>query len=436
MRLKTFTVSILIILLLTACREGSPPKTAPEQDSKLRIQAVNESEIKSGAGLIAVVGANVIDGKGGPVLSSATVLIQNDRILEVGRHDEIQVPKEALVFEAEGKYLVPGLIDAHFHLDQLEGLPHIFLKRGITSLRDPGAWIEAYDNERKTNDALPRLFLTGPHFDMFPPAYPKNSLIISDEEEAKMQVRKMAEKGASAIKIYYRLSLGSIRAVCEEAQRLGLPVTAHLEISDALEVIRRGVDGIEHVTSFGLSLVEQPEAEAYRQRVLADNNARREGRYEMWQHIDPKGPKAMAAYQLMADRKTFFSPTLAAFEARDDAHTPVRVAGFEKMLEFTGEAYRQGVQIVVGSHSYVPYSEYGWAYHQEMELLQESGMSPEDILQSATYQNARFFKVDDRLGSIETGKIADLLLVESNPYEDIRNMRQINRVMLNGRWIE
>lgn len=436
MRQLFIFVQLIGFILIAGCRESPPKEPGPAPDDTLTIRPVNEAEIKAGESLIALVGATVIDGKGNPPLPSATVIIKDDRILEVGSQDEVIIPEEAHVFEAVGKFLVPGLIDAHFHLDRLYGLPHIFLKKGITSLRDPGAWISAYDEERKKGEALPRLFLTGPHFDMFPPAHPHDALIILDEEEAKMQVKKMAELGASAIKVYYRLPMGTIRAVCEEAHRLGLPVTAHLEISDALEVIRRGVDGIEHVTSLGLALVEPAEAEAYRQKVLSDNQARREGRYEMWEQIDVKGHKAMSAYQLMASRKTFFSPTLAVFEAREDKNHPSRVAGFIKMMEFTGEAYQQGVQIVVGSHSYVPHAEYGWAYHREMELLQECGMAPEDIIQSATFHNARFFRVEDLLGSIEAGKKADILLLDKDPYKDISNMRQIHRVMLNGRWVE
>jgi imidazolonepropionase-like amidohydrolase len=111
------------------------------------------------------------------------------------------------------------------------------------------------------------------------------------------------------------------------------------------------------------------------------------------------------------------------------------VRGFEKMLAFVGRARRAGANIVVGSHAMVPHAEKGWAYQREMELLVESGLTPLETITAATLNNARFFRVADRLGSVEVGKQADLLLVEGNPLADIRAMRQVKRVMLNGVWV-
>jgi imidazolonepropionase-like amidohydrolase len=105
------------------------------------------------------------------------------------------------------------------------------------------------------------------------------------------------------------------------------------------------------------------------------------------------------------------------------------------MVAFTGRLHKGGVQIVVGSHTWVPYAEVGLAYCREMELLQEAGMTPLEIIHAATLRNARFFRIDERLGSIEVGKIADLVVVSGDPLDDIRNMRQVQKVMLNGHWV-
>src|SRR3712207_2959554 len=131
-----------------------------------------------------------------------------------------------------------------------------------------------------------------------PPAYPADSHVVRDAEEARLAVRRFAGQGASAFKVYFRLPVGLIRAVCEEAHRLGLPVTSHLEIVDAGEAIRAGVDGVEHVTSFGPALLPAREAEKYRQSVIKDNAARREGRYEVWSRADLAGPRARAVLAL------------------------------------------------------------------------------------------------------------------------------------------
>lgn len=105
------------------------------------------------------------------------------------------------------------------------------------------------------------------------------------------------------------------------------------------------------------------------------------------------------------------------------------------MLSFTAMVRRAGGRVVVGSHSAVPHAARGWAYQREMELLVASGLTPMQAIVAATSENAAFFRVTDRLGTIAAGKLADMVLVRGDPVADITRMRQIDRVMLNGRWI-
>ncbi len=386
---------------------------------------------------VAIVGATLIDGRGGSPVADSVVVVRGERIVAAGARASVRVPAGAEVFEARGLTLLPGLIDAHFHIDGDDGLPALFLSHGVTSLRDPGQWIEAYDAARAAGPPVPRLFLTGPHLDSPPAAYPADSFVVRDAEEARLAVKRFAEQGASAFKVYFRLPVGLIHVVCEEAHRRGLPVTSHLEIVDAADAVRAGVDGVEHVTSFGTAMLPARDAEKYRQAVLADNAARREGRYEVWSKADLDGPRARAVISLLAERGTYLSPTLAIFERRagDKDTKDVHVRGFKQMLEFTGRARRAGVRVVVGSHSSVPHAERGWAYQRELELLVEAGMTPMQAIVAGTSENARFFRVEERLGSVEPGKLADLLLVEGDPLKDIRVMRNVRRVMLGGAWV-
>lgn len=435
---RSFNIPSLLFcccVFWSSCKQND---SLEEVREKRTILPINQGELPGNTQTVVILNVNVLDVKTGEIISEQSIFIENGIISSMQAASEATVPENAQVFEGEGMYVMPGLIDAHFHLDLLRGLPRIFLEKGITSLRDPGAWIEAYGNERRRGETLPRLYLTGPHLDMFPPAHPKDALIVRDEVEARQQVRNLAAKGATAIKIYYRMSLGLIQAAADECKKLGLPSTAHLEISDAREVIQAGVTGIEHVTSFGLALTSPFQAEAYKQKVLADNNARREGRYEMWEQFDfgRDKEKVDAIFGMMVDHGVFFCPTLAVFEEGSETDNVTRQGGFARMMEFTTLAHKSGVDIVVGSHSYVPYSDYGWAYHRELDLLLACGMTPREIIQAATYTNARFFKVEDQLGSVETGKKADLLVLEKNPFEDINSLRDVKRVMLNGVWVE
>src|SRR5688572_17990147 len=374
---------------------------------------------------IVISGARLIDGRGGPPIENSVVVIEGDRIVSAGPRGSDRLPAGETV-DASGLTLLPGLIDAHYHRGNLK-LPNMFLNNGVTSVRDPGAWNQSYEPVKKLGVPIPRLFLTGPHLDMAPAAYPSNSLLVNDPEEARAVVHRLVDEGATALKVYFRLPLATIRAVCEAAHQRNIPVTAHLEIVRADDAIEAGLDGIEHVTSVGTAIADIMEAEKFRQAVTADNNARNERRYQLWSTIDFESPRVGRLIDLMVRRGVFFSPNLAIFERRagERGATEMHAKACENMRRFTGLARKAGVRVVVGSHSNVPYAETGWAYQREMELMHESGMTPMEVIVGATLDNARFFRAEARIGSIEPGKLADLLLVEGDVLRDITAIRRI-----------
>ena len=385
---------------------------------------------------IIISGARLIDGTGGPPIEDSVVVVEGDRIVAAGPRSSIRPPQGETV-DARGLTLLPGLIDAHFHRGRPQ-LANMFLKNGVTSVRDPGAWNQSYDAVKALGLPIPRLFLTGPHLDTAPPAYPQNSILVNDPEEARATVHRFVDDGATALKVYFRLPLATIRAVCEAAHQRNIPVTAHLEIVRADDAIEAGLDGIEHVTSVGTSIADIMEAERFRQAVTADNKARNEGRYQLWSTVDLQSPRVDRFLDLMARRGVFLSPNLAIFERRAGVReaTEMHAKAFDTMRRFTGMARKAGVRVVVGSHSNVPFAETGWAYQREMELMQEGGMTPMEVIVGATLDNAKFFRAEDRIGSVEPGKLADLVLVEGDVLRDISAMRQVRRVMLNGAWIQ
>jgi len=434
------TLSLLIyslLLTLTPCSITGAQQQIAKQPRRHSMREINKVARPEGGQPIAIIGATLIDGRGGAAISDSAVVVRDGRIVAAGKRNSTPAPQGAEVIDASGWSLLPGFIDSHFHIDGDDALPALFLTHGVTSARDPGQWIEAYDAAQKSGAPIPRLFLAGPHLDMPPPAYPADSFIVRDAEETRAAVNRFIDQGASVIKVYFRLPLGLIKVVTETAHARGVPVTAHLEIVDAMDAIRAGVDGVEHVTSFGPSLAPLREAEKYRQAVIADNNARRDGRYKMWSEIDLEAPRVKQALDLIVKRGVFVSATLAVFERRegDRNATETHARGFKNMLRFVGMAKRAGARVVVGSHSSVPHAERGWAYHREIELFVESGMTPMEAIVAATMENARFFRIDDRLGSVEAGKLADLVLVEGDPLKEIGALRRIKRVMLNGKWI-
>ena len=156
----------------------------------------------------------------------------------------------------------------------------------------------------------------------------------------------------------------------------------------------------------------------------------------MWSTFDfENNPVADSLIRFVSKKQTFISFTLVVFERRADRVDSIEVKGFAGMMKFVGKADQGGVRFVVGSHSFVPYAALGFAYHREMELLCEAGLTNMEVIIAATLNNARFFRIDERLGSIERGKIADLVFVDGDPLKDIKVMRNVKRVMLNGMWV-
>jgi imidazolonepropionase-like amidohydrolase len=386
----------------------------------------------------AIVGATLIDGRGGPPVADAVVVLRGERIVAAGTRKSTPIPDGAEVFDATGLTLLPGLIDSHFHIERDYELPRLVLSHGVTSVRDPGQWIEVYDPIRQSTLQQPRCFVAGPHLDCPPHAYPRDAFAVTNADETRRAVNRFVDQGASAIKVYFRLPLELISVGCEAAHQRGVPVTAHLELVDADAAIRAGLDGIEHITSFGTVLAERADAEHFRSAVTRDNEARRPGRYELWSKLNlDHSPRVKPLLDLVVRQKILLSPTLAVFEKRrgDKGVTEVEARGYENMLKFARLCHRAGATFVVGSHSSVPKAERGWAYQREMDLLVESGLTPAEAITAATLNNARFFRVDAWLGSIEPGKLADLVLLDGDPLKDIKAMRNIKRVMLNGQWV-
>ena len=387
----------------------------------------------------AIVGGRLIDGNGGKPIEDCVIIVEGNHITQVGVREDIEIPKSVKTIDASGKSVLPGLIDSHFHSRNTTKTPIEYeLNHGITSFRDPGHPFKYYETVMAADVTLPRVFLCGGHLDAAPAVWPDQAKVVANAQQAKQTVFDHVDNGASAIKVYFRLPLEHIKAVCEAAKKRGVVVTAHLELVDADDAIRAGVRGIEHISSFGTALAAESQSERFKAAVFADSNARRELRHRLWAGIDLiSSTKAQTMIETIVDHGVFVSPTLAIFEARQGERnaTPDEVEGFANMLEFLSKCHQAGARIVVGSHTSAPFAERGMAYFREMELLVECGMTPLEVITAGTRNNAQFFGIDDRLGTIEVGKLADLIIVDGDPAKDISAMRKVEDVMLNGRWV-
>ena len=391
----------------------------------------------------------LFDGMQLAVTDAARVVVHDGVIVAAGRAADVEVPAGARVTRVDDGTVLPGLIDLHFHIEEDPAMALRQLAHGVTSFRDPGEWIEVHEPLRRRiaegGLAGPRLFLTGPHIDGEGPAYPADAVVARDPEEARRQVHRAVDQGATAIKIYFRLPLASALAVIDACQTRGVPSTAHLEILDARVLIEAGLTGLEHITSFGTSVASPMQAERYRQAVLADNGARRDGRYALLADADLDGPEARRLYDIVARRRPFVDATLAVFEARPSDTLPKgsaltadrRAEGFGKMLALARRLHEHGARLVMGGHTEVPHAGRGEAPWRELELLVTAGLTPIEALRAATSTAAAFLGTGGAdLGVLRRGAAADLVVVDGQPSSDISAVRRTRVVMAAGRLVD
>ena len=390
----------------------------------------------------------IVDGTGAAPIENGRVVLHGERITAVGAAAAVAAPANAERIDLAGRTVIPGLIDLHFHIENDPRLALRQLAHGVTAFRDPGQWNEKFVELRRMiaedGSPGPRIFTTGPHIDGENPAYPADSVVARDAEEARRHAETNVAQGASALKIYFRLPVGSARTVIGVCNAHRIPCTAHLEILDAGELISAGLHGVEHITSFGISLVPRLQGEVYRQAVLRSNDARRDGRYRMFAAIDLDGPEARALYAIAKQRRPWVDPTLAVFERRADkpaagtiAETAaIHAAGFRKMQQLTRRLAREGARVVMGGHTEVPFAGRGEAPWRELELLVESGFTPLEAIAAATSTAAGFLFRDKELGTLRAGMQADLVVIAGNPAVDISAIRKVERVMMRGRWVD
>jgi imidazolonepropionase-like amidohydrolase len=397
-------------------------------------------------GALVIKNANLIDGTGAAPVSDAVIVIENGRIASVGSRASVKIPKGANVFDAQGKYVLPGLWDMHAHFEQVEWGP-VYLAAGVTTVRDVGNEFEfmtAVRDAIKSGRGLgPRILLAGIVDGDSP--FALGVIRANTPEEARAVVNRYHDAGFQQIKIYSSIKLDILKEITAEAHRLGMTVTGHVPRGmNAIQAVEAGMDQINHIQ--------------YLPAVLLPKDFKPQA--GVAPKIDVESPEAKKTIQFFKDHNTVFDPTLVIFEwffhpsnvpfatiepgaakLPRELDAPINNTGvppaqaanaratMDMFLNITGALHRAGLTIVAGTDQVVP----GHSLRREIELYVQAGFTPMEAIQAATIVPARVMKVDKDSGTVEAGKIADLILVEGNPLDRINNIRNTKFVITNGR---
>jgi imidazolonepropionase-like amidohydrolase len=398
-------------------------KGVSQQGSNLQAIAREAPAVRTGA--YAIVGARLVDGTGRASIEGSVVIVRDGRIVAAGK---VPVPRGMPVVDASGQTLLPGLWEMHTHYSGVEFGPAL-LAAGITTARDCGGELEflvSQKNYSQQSDLpMPRLLLAGLVDAGGLKAF--GHVTAETPDEGRTVVRRYHDLGFEQIKLYTYLTPEVVKAIAAEAHRLGMTVTGHVpQAMNAFEGVEAGMDQINHLNYAARMMREAGEQKAIEffrdHHTVIDPTA---GWGEMAGHSKEVAVEAFEPGILRA-------PTVLDTKYRNmggQTTAEQMKARLAQTLAAIGALHKGGIPIVPGSDTGLV----GFGLHRELELYVQAGMTPMEAIQSATIVSARAMKLDHDSGTIEAGKRADMMLVSGDPTADIRNLRKVTRVIVNGR---
>ncbi len=415
------------------------------------------------APIVALENVRVVDGTGGPILHDQTVLLQDGRIAAVGPSSAVSVPDGAERHDLSGHTVIPGMVGMHDHLFYTAvggrrvqlgySAPRLYLGSGVTTIRTTGSVTPFADVHLKEaidrgDSPGPRIHLTAPY--ITGPSGAPHQARMTSPEQARRFVEYWAGEGATWLKAYTSIGSAELGAAIEEAHRLGLRVTGHLCSVSFQEAVELGIDNLEHGMLTASDFVPDKEPD----RCPGDIMQRAGG-------SDPTGAVAMETIEAMVEAGVGLTATLAVYEAffpdRDvvdertlelmtpdlreaylDERGRIQEVGpdpsnfqnelrFEKAFVDAGGLLAAGVD-PTGNGGALP----GFGNQRNFELLIEAGLSTSQAVQVVSANGARILGVDGELGTIEAGKVADLVVLAGDLELDPYTIRAVRWVFKDG----
>jgi imidazolonepropionase-like amidohydrolase len=463
-RLNLRPVKFLLLLLLS-----SPCVTL----------AQSTGQVNSSTKLV-LTHVTVIDGGDAPPRRDMTVVIIGNRISEIDATSQIADPQNSQIIDATGKFLIPGLWDMHVHPDDEQDLG-LFIANGVTGIRI--MWGSAanfgWRKDREAGKLLaPYMEIASPLIDGPKPFWP-GSVSVSSDPEARAAVDTAKARGADFVKVYTFLPREEFFAIAAEAKKQGIPFAGHVPMSvSALEASNAGMKSIEHLTGVMQACSTRSEelnkaAERDLEEHLRTGDRLFEGaqvhalRSQMFETYSSE--KASELFDVFKKNGTWQTPTLTLwrmFSSINDTefandprlkfvavrdrqswnpatvskesvaeNTALSKDEFQQDLKLVGAMKKAGVGILAGTDTGNPYCIAGFTLHDELQLLVRAGLTPLQALQAATVNPARFLGKEDDFGVLKVGRIANLVLLEANPLDNIANTTKIAAVILDGQFL-
>ncbi len=455
-------------------------------------------------GRVAIVGGTAINVRDGSLIPEAVVVIEGDRIVSVS--SEGQAPADATMVDARGKYLLPGLIDAHVHYR--DWAAELFLNHGVTTvLGEADDWSRAQaagiadgtipgpsffhdgriDGERQPRDTLlntlpvervyiEQISFPSPNRFRDEDRSPDGSNVVRNAAEARESMRAYVsgEVPVHSIKLNHNLNAEAVHAIVEEANKINVPVKGHF--ANARLAADAGASGLEHTWAIGVSLADLGAREEALQNVSQGHMPPVEAFMDM--------EKLPELIEYLVEKGVSVNPTFRmtfagvdAFREKGFHHEEVdllfgdwrlryipldwKLANLKEFWELDiwhrddltqydrdlwEQGYRNAQHLIKAFvdaggklHAGTDCASFcvpGLSLHQELELLVDAGITPLQAVQAATIWSAKLMRMEDRIGTIEEGRTADILILDANPLENIRNTRTISRVISRGRMLD
>ena len=423
---------------------------------------------------VALLGATLVDGSGGPPLVESAIVVRRGHIESVGPRNGFELPERTTAVDLSGRWIMPGLVDGHVHLvDPQAGVARWSMSRylawGVTTVRDMHGPLRSVLAVRRELDRGwrpgPRVYAAGAMIDGVPATYP-DAITAVTSKDARRGVDRLVNAGADFIKVYTRVDKAMLAALLDEARTFNLRIAGHLGLTDAVTAARLGLGSLEHLSGIPEAASGDPSAlyAAHRQSFFAGWTAFERS----WAGLDSASLARVAG--ILSARNVIVVPTLVlhqTFSRLDDpsvlADTMLQAIPEEEQRRWnvpdmiaragwTGDdfaAFRRsraaqdrflrifnakGGRIAVGTDAANQMLIPGYAVHREMQLLVAAGLTPGEAISAATRNGALLLRVDS-LGLIAPGKVADLVVLAQDPLADIRNTLAIERVMSRGQML-